>query len=151
MVEKITVQRKWLIAYEGSIYGETSYASLGAPIITSPDYSLMDVVRMFRGMNYSLEYLLEELLKADIAALGTDYDVPVVLFSGRYDYQVPSSINEAWFNSINAPHKEYVWFEESAHMVPLSEPERFAQELVARVLPLAQADDAEETTEPNEL
>ena len=41
---------------------------------------------------------------------------------------------EQWAAQLQAPHLEIVWFEDSAHMACLEEPERFQDELIDRVL-----------------
>ena len=145
IADKMMVQRKWLMAYGGSLYGEESYAPFIGAILASPDYSWLDIYRFATGMEFVMDYLLDPLHAVDITALGTEYQVPIFIFSGRYDYQVPSVINEAWFETITAPHKEYIWFEESCHSPMLAEVDRFTQELVKRVLPFTQQGESAET------
>jgi len=42
-----------------------------------------------------------------------------------------------YFDKVNAPRKEFVAFEGGGHFTVWSMPDKFLQELVARVLPLA--------------
>jgi len=42
-----------------------------------------------------------------------------------------------YFDKINAPHKEMVVFEGAGHFAVWSKPDKFLQELVTRVRPLA--------------
>ena len=37
----------------------------------------------------------------------------------------PAELVESWFEKINAPHKELIWFENSGHNPMGDEPERF--------------------------
>jgi len=60
----------------------------------------------------------------------------MVFLLGRYDRQVPSVLAEQYFNTIDAPCKQLIWFEQSAHNPPYEEPGRFVQVLVDDVLPL---------------
>jgi len=147
MQEKLLIQREWLLRFGGGLYGQTSFNSLFKTIAVAPEYSLRDVGRFVQGAYFGVEKLFDELMTVDIEELGHAFDVPILLFSGRHDNQVPSTINEAWFNEISAPHKEYVWFEESAHFSMLEQPSEFAQELIARVLPLTQSSIDESTDE----
>ena len=60
-----------------------------------------------------------------------------VILLGRYDWQVPSVLAEQYFNTIDAPCKRLIWFEQSAHNPPFEEPGRFVHVMVDDVLPLA--------------
>ena len=42
-----------------------------------------------------------------------------------------------YYESIKAAHKEFIWFDNSGHFPFLEERQKFANELVRRVLPLA--------------
>jgi hypothetical protein len=39
-------------------------------------------------------------------------------------------LSEEFYAALQAPHKELIWFEESAHTPDLDEPEKFQQELI---------------------
>lgn len=65
------------------------------------------------------------------------FEVPVVMFHGRFDLHTPYASALAYFNSIEAPHKRFVTFERSSHMIMFEEPGRFLLTLVNEVLPLA--------------
>ena len=68
--------------------------------------------------------------------LGSEFDVPIFFFTGAHDWQTPRSLSEQWFNKIQAPSKELIWFEESSHMVITEEPGKVLMALVNKVLPL---------------
>jgi pimeloyl-ACP methyl ester carboxylesterase len=55
--------------------------------------------------------------------------VPVYFFLGRYDYNTPSELAAAYLQTLSAPSKKVVWFEESAHFPFLEEPAKFAAEM----------------------
>jgi pimeloyl-ACP methyl ester carboxylesterase len=65
------------------------------------------------------------------------FDVPIVFFLGRYDWHVPSVLAEQYFETIEAPCKRIVWFEQSAHNPPFEEPERFNRAMIEQALPLS--------------
>ena len=62
---------------------------------------------------------------------------PVVLFLGKYDETVPSTLAAQWYEHLKAPSKHLVWFENSAHMMYLEEPGKVLVHLVEDVRPLA--------------
>jgi hypothetical protein len=41
--------------------------------------------------------------------------VPVYFLEGRYDYCVPSELVVRYVDMLEAPHKEIIWFENSAY------------------------------------
>ena len=49
--------------------------------------------------------------------------MPVLITQGRHDYNTPSEIVSRWIDMLDAPAKEIVWFEESAHSPIKEEPE----------------------------
>jgi esterase/lipase len=59
---------------------------------------------------------------------------PVYFFLGRKDLQTNSTIAENYFEILEAPKKEIVWFERSAHALPTTEPEKMQQVIIERVL-----------------
>jgi pimeloyl-ACP methyl ester carboxylesterase len=67
----------------------------------------------------------------------TQFRVPVILISGRYDRVSDASVAYRYFESISAPRKEFVWFEQSAHSPPFEEPAKFNAWIIDNVRPLA--------------
>ena len=46
----------------------------------------------------------------------------------------PPEVAERYFNALTAPHKQWVWFEDSAHFPQWEEPGAFKQLLIETVL-----------------
>lgn len=55
---------------------------------------------------------------------------PVYIMASKKDLVSHHSIAEKFFNTVEAPQKELIWFEESTHEIPSQEPDRFIEELV---------------------
>ena len=104
-------------------------------LLTSPEYSLVDLWRTQQGLFWTLKVMWNELITVNIAEQVQCIDTPVYLFTGRFDYQVPFELVEEWFASLRAPSKQMVWFERSGHDMYLDEPRRFQEALIDRVLP----------------
>ena len=81
--------------------------------------------------------LLPELSKVNFADLGYDYHVPVFFLEGRHDPYTPSIVAKEFFDKMNAPEKEFEWFENAGHFPFIEEPREFTDALVQKVLPLA--------------
>ena len=138
-LEQIGVQRRWLMALGGVLGPNLSLAKLVWRGLTSPEASPWDLVRMVEGSRFSLPPLWPELSAANLPRAVPRLEVPVFFLLGRLDMQVVSSVAAAYFEGLEAPHKELAWFETSGHMVPFEEPERFNRTLVETVRPFAQS------------
>jgi pimeloyl-ACP methyl ester carboxylesterase len=54
----------------------------------------------------------------------------VYFLAGRYDYETPGELAEEYYNFLEAPAKNFTWFENSAHDVMYDEPDKTNQELI---------------------
>jgi pimeloyl-ACP methyl ester carboxylesterase len=62
--------------------------------------------------------------------------MPVFFFIGRHDHVVAPETSAAYFESLTAPSKHFVWFEDSAHEPPVEEPAKFNALMVDLVRPV---------------
>jgi pimeloyl-ACP methyl ester carboxylesterase len=92
-----------------------------------------ELPRFFHANDVSLEAMHAELQTLDLAKFVPALRVPVFFFLGRFDRHVDARIAAHYLETIDAPVKQTVWFENSAHNVPFEEPERFVA-MVAKVL-----------------
>ena len=119
---------RWATNFGGVTTGET-YATLVrgllASLVRSPDYSAGDVIRTVRGITATQAALLPELATMDLAATVPRLDVPVVMVQGRLDQVAPGESAQRYASSLQAPGKQLIWFENSAHTPHLDEPARF--------------------------
>ena len=66
----------------------------------------------------------------DLAATLPRIDVPVVLVQGRHDQVAPGAAAQRYADLLQAPDKQLVWFENSAHTPHLEEPGKFRDRLL---------------------
>ncbi len=136
----IGAERKWVGVYGGVFHDpHTAKRFKWAPLFT-PAYDLVDVYRLMRRVPIKGTTIRREMAYTDLTASGLTFRAPVFFFNGRHDYVVAPSVIEMHFPAIEAPHKELLWFDRSAHWPMIEERERFAQLLIERVRPLAFAD-----------
>lgn len=109
-------------------------------MMSSPDHTLSDLSDIARGMKYSVNQLFHELMTFDLRELGPRFDVPFFVFQGDTDALTPTSSAREYFDSIQAPHKEFVLIEQSGHLAAFVRPQQFLAELRNRVLPLVVAE-----------
>lgn len=134
--DKINIVRKWVMAYGGlAAYRDNADFYFRAARL-SPYYDLADRQAIDQGGQLSVPSLLPDMIAADHRSIGAS-EFPMFMFLGRHDITTPASVIEPWFARLRAPHKEIVWFENSAHLAPHEEPGKFLIGLVETVRPWA--------------
>ena len=137
---KESIARYW----EGELLGPppsgvafTDGKRIVSDLLSAPEYSLADDYGFLRGTSFSLDILLPEMWKVDLNKLGSDFRAPIFFFEGRYDQYCRSSLIWEYSQTIKAPQKGFIWFENSGHFPFFEEQQKFRDELVHEVLPLA--------------
>ncbi|TCO38773.1 pimeloyl-ACP methyl ester carboxylesterase [Dokdonella fugitiva] len=135
--ERIIIARKWAQYYGGlsAFREESKYYFDGA--LLSPDYDADAVCAIDRGNVFTLGRILPEFLAVDFTGVRR-FPIPIVMFMGRHDYTTPSAPTATWLERMQAPSKQAVWFERSAHMIPWEEPGKTLASLLTYVRPLAE-------------
>ena len=108
-------------------------------LFSAPEYSLRDVYGFTRGQLFSLDVLIPEVRTLNLMSFGTDFAVPVFFFQGRADPYIRPALVAQYVDRITAPRREIVWFEQAGHFPFYEERQRFLDELLRRVLPVARA------------
>ena len=65
--------------------------------------------------------------------------MPVFFFLGRHDHWVAPETSVAYFDTLTAPSKRLVWFEESGHEPFVDEPAKFNAAMAELVRPVLAA------------
>lgn len=108
-------------------------------MLASPNHSFRDILDYFKGMNYSLEQLYDELISFDARQLGTRYELPYFIFQGDTDLVTPLETAQRFFMDIEAPYKDFALIRNAGHLACFARPEPFLELLIQRVLPLTRA------------
>jgi pimeloyl-ACP methyl ester carboxylesterase len=135
--KKFMTQRRYLGKYGGELYGSTKGAFILVlkNLILSPEYNLRDKVNFFRGIFTTVKLIFPELMKIDLKKQALCLKVPVYFVLGKHDYESPFMIAEEYFDLLNAPSKELIWFENSAHFPNIEENSKFIDLLINHILP----------------
>jgi pimeloyl-ACP methyl ester carboxylesterase len=133
-LQELQVQRRWLLYYGGAVYGQRDYSQLFAGIKPRERHLLVDSLAA-AGEPFSIISLWPDLLQVNFLEKMPRLEVPVHFLVGRHDYNTPAVLTEQYYQLLQAPYKTLTWFEESAHMVPFEEPEKFNAVLVNKLLP----------------
>jgi proline iminopeptidase len=82
-------------------------------------------------------YLLPKVVAHDLSGV-KKLAVPLLLLLGRNDRTVNSEVAAEWFNTVRAPGKRFVWFEDSGHMPMTEERGKFSLSLTRYARPFAE-------------
>ena len=105
-------------------------------MINSPEYSWTEKLGFTKAATRSFELLYDDLVHSNLSTSCLELAVPVFMAIGRYDRLAPPEVAEQYFDALTAPHKQWKWFEESAHFPQWEQPEKFQQFLIESVLPV---------------
>jgi len=107
-----------------------------------PEYELMDAWTVHTvDASFTAPRLWPELMSTDLPSQATEFPCPVIFMLGRWDYNTPSVLAEAYLEVIRAPMKKLIWLENSAHVMVFEEPGRFLAALATEVRPLAEGEE----------
>jgi pimeloyl-ACP methyl ester carboxylesterase len=124
---------RWASNFGGVTRNQT-YATLArglvSSLVRSADYSAGDVIRTVRGVTTTQAALLPDLASMDLTRSLPRLDVPGVMVQGRLDQVAPGESAQQYASSLQAPRKQLIWFENSAHTPHLDEPAKFRDVLL---------------------
>ena len=128
----IDVKNKWLSAFGGYFKNEEAYNRRKAYFGKASELAPGDMEKLIAGSKWSSETTDEEAAHYGYSLFKQlpKVEIPIYLFAGRYDYQTPGSLAEEYYNMVDAPKKGFVWFENSGHLMTISEPDKIARELI---------------------
>lgn len=135
--KKFMTERRYLGKYGGELYGGSkgAFPLYFSNLIRSTEYSIADKVNFFRGIFTSVRLITPELMTIDLEISAPVLRVPVYFALGRHDYEAVSILAEQYFEKLEAPVKDLIWFENSAHLPHIEENEKFNNLIINKVLP----------------
>lgn len=134
--EGLMAQRRLLKKYGGHSTKSGGYfKGTVLPILKSPELSLRDKIGTAKGYKLCLSRMWPTIVDYDF--MDSKFQVPYYIFQGRKDQNTPASLIQAYYDSIQAPDKDLVWFENSAHGPMGEEPEKFKKLMREKLLTIA--------------
>jgi pimeloyl-ACP methyl ester carboxylesterase len=101
--------------------------ALSKTFLWSALYSWQEKLTYLQQFQRSLARLQPELECIEVLATQKVFEVPVVLCVGRHDIVTPLSLAQMFYDSIRAPSKQLVIFEDAAHSLHYEDPHAFAR------------------------
>jgi pimeloyl-ACP methyl ester carboxylesterase len=97
-------------------------------------YTLGEKVNIWRGKLWSRPFFWDALLKDDLGARLTAFELRVYFLVGCHDQTANAALSRAYFDAIDAPVKNFYLFESSSHSPLFEEPVRATEILLKDVL-----------------
>jgi pimeloyl-ACP methyl ester carboxylesterase len=116
--------------YGGSL--DLGMAQFARIVASAPEYTVADYIRLLRGFSRGGGPMHRDGVMEgyNYIASAPVLAVPVYFFMGARDYNTPLALAREYLEVLDAPRKELVVFDASAHQPFLSEPDRFMAELI---------------------
>ena len=128
-------QRRIMKKYGGhSMKKGTYWSDTALPLLRSKEFSFTDKIGLARGYKKCLTYMWPSTIQCDFTTECTRFEMPFYIFQGRHDNNTPSALVQSYFDSIQAPDKDLIWFEHSAHVPMAEEPEKYKKLLREKLL-----------------
>lgn len=125
-VDAMWTLRRWIATYGGEFAEPPARWSLAAWALGSGEASLLDVWRLWRGSEFTMRSMWQEVRALNVEQAVPRLRVPTFFLLGRHDRVVSAALSAAYIDALQAPLKQLLWFEQSAHNPPFEEPNRFA-------------------------
>ncbi len=128
-------ERTWLQRLDGQLSPKALWR-FGRIALGGAESSLLDVPRQFCGFRFSMNAMWKEVSHLSLSDAAPALRMPVFFFLGRRDHWVPPETSMTYFDTLTAPSKKVLWFDESGHEPFVDEPAEFNQAVVEMVRPL---------------
>ena len=139
--EGLMAQRRLLKKYGGHSTKKGGYfTGTVLPILTSPELDLQAKIGTAKGYKVCLSQMWPTIVNYDFVKECNTFQMPYYIFQGRLDNNTPASLVQAFYDAIQAPDKDLVWFEHSAHGPMGEEPEKFKKLMREKLLPIARGE-----------
>lgn len=98
--------------------------------IAASEYGMLDKINYLRGIVTTFNTVYPQLYEIDLRNGYTNLQVPVYFFLGEHDINAPISLAKEYYELLQAPKKELIWFEHSGHSPWTNESDKFVQEVL---------------------
>lgn len=136
--EGLMTQRRILGKYGGhTVKKESYFKGTVLPMLLSTELSIKDKYGAAKGYKLCLTQMWSTLVNYDFTTQLHTFEMPYYIFQGRRDENTPAALIQNYYDSIEAPDKDLIWFENSAHRPLSEEPELFRKHLREKFLKIA--------------
>lgn len=134
----LMTQRRIMKKYGGHSTKKGGYfTGTVIPILTSRELDIRSKIGTARGYRLCLSRMWPTIVHYDFVHDCGAFRMPYYIFQGRLDRNTPASLVQEFYDSIEAPDKDLVWFEHSAHGPMGEEPEKFKRLMREKIFAIA--------------
>jgi pimeloyl-ACP methyl ester carboxylesterase len=133
--KSLWTQRTSLSRLEGRMRPRALW-TLARATLSGPESSILDLPGAWRGFRFSLDAMWTEVSRLNLIELAPTLQAPAFFFLGRNDHWVPVETSLAYIDTLAAPSKKLVWFEQSGHEPFMDEPAKFNAAMAELVRPV---------------
>lgn len=120
------VERNYVMKYGGGATHEmTSILPFVKMIFLAHEYTIPEKLNYVRASDYSMQFLWPEVIRRNLTAEIDSVRIPVYVLQGRFDYQTPFPVAKEFLQTLKAPDKDFITFEQSAHSPNMEETKQF--------------------------
>jgi pimeloyl-ACP methyl ester carboxylesterase len=132
-------ERTQVVRLEGGMRPRALW-KMGRAVLTSQESSILELPSAIRGFRSTMDAMWPEVSRLNLIDLAPTLQMPVFFFLGRNDHFVPPDTSLDYFETLTAPSKQLVWFENSCHEPFVDEADTFNAAMASLVLPALPAD-----------
>lgn len=109
--------------------------TVGVPLMPwlVSEYGVVDRIHFVQGFLETFSTVYPQLRDLDFTTQAARLEVPVYILAGRADVNAMAPLAERYYNVLQAPHKELIWFK-SGHSMTDADTSQFVDVMVNTVL-----------------
>jgi pimeloyl-ACP methyl ester carboxylesterase len=128
-------EREWVLRFGGTTYNPDNVVDIIVfSLLFNKEYTIGDKIASLRGTEFAITHLFPYFINSDLSKTDSELKIPVYIMQGINDYQTCYSVAKEYFDILQAPKKEFITFDKSAHLIPFEEPEKFNDIMINKVL-----------------
>ena len=138
----LMAQRRIMKKYGGHSTKKGGYfTGTVIPILSSVELDWKSKIGTARGYKLCLSRMWPSIVHYDFVHDCGPFRMPYYIFQGRLDRNTPAALVQEFYDSIDAPDKDLVWFEHSAHGPLGEEPEKFKRLMREKIFAIARQEE----------
>jgi len=116
-LKNVMVERMVMRKYEDpNLSGQSSSMfPIYLTFIKHREYSIGDKLKCLQGDAFSMKHMWKEAINVNFIRDIPTLDIPIYMIQGAFDKHTVSEVARTYFDSLDAPIKQYYNFENSAH------------------------------------
>lgn len=110
----------------GTLREKSSISKLVSDVFKFKGYTISEKINFGCGSKFHTKHLFPYLFVDDLFKSSVSFNLPIYFIHGKHDQTVSHVLAQKYFEIVNAPYKEFISFENSAHSPNIDEAEKFS-------------------------